>query len=541
MNTTKKTDILHWISLTLIATGLAVAIGWILDIQWLKSVFPGYVSMKINTSIGFILSGIAFFLLLKKNYGFVYQLIAIVLIVFGLATMLQDFLNYDLGIDQFLISDLDAIKTGAIHPGRPSPMTALCFSLTGLTFLLFNTRNSVLKNINLYPIYGVSIISFIAIAGYLFNVPSLYKISYFSSMAIHTSLTFFIMSIGIAFVPEEKGFTELFIGDKIGNLMARKLFPRMIIAILILGFLRISLHRYKIVSEEFGIALFTTGFILIATSLILSTAKMLNKIDFKRKEAEIKIRFANTNLEKKIRDRTHHLAQQNRKLEDFANIISHNLRGPVGNLGSLLHFYKEEETPEGKEELIDKFEKTVDNIEGTLNDLLEIISIRHHSKNEREKLVFETVFSKILQTFEGEIMKTKAEIITDFSKAPEIEYTAIYLESIMQNLLSNALKYYSPERTPIIRFETYTTNDGVVLEASDNGLGIDLERHGSKIFGMNKVFHNHPEAKGVGLFITKAQIEGMGGNITINSQVNKGTTFTIIFNSTSENSKENQL
>src|SRR5204862_7039039 len=106
--------------------------------------------------------------------------------------------------------------------------------------------------------------------------------------------------------------------------------------------------------------------------------------------------------------------------------------------------------------------------------------------------------------FECSIMETNDENVSDFSKAPEMEYSAVYLESIMQNMLSNALKYHSPKRTPIIRFETLKSNDGIMLEITDNGLGIDLKRHGSKIFGLNKVFHDHPEAKGIGLFMTKA-------------------------------------
>jgi signal transduction histidine kinase len=86
----------------------------------------------------------------------------------------------------------------------------------------------------------------------------------------------------------------------------------------------------------------------------------------------------------------------------------------------------------------------------------------------------------------------------------------VYLESIIQNLLSNALKYSSPLRTPKIHFQSII-NDKTVLIVSDNGLGIDLKEHGKEIFGFNKVFHKHPNAKGVGLFLTKAQVEGWAG------------------------------
>jgi signal transduction histidine kinase len=67
------------------------------------------------------------------------------------------------------------------------------------------------------------------------------------------------------------------------------------------------------------------------------------------------------------------------------------------------------------------------------------------------------------------------------------------------------------------------------LEISDNGRGIDLNQYGDKMFGMYKTFHSNPDAKGIGLFITKNQVETMGGSISVTSTVNIGTTFKIKF------------
>ncbi|MGS0528198.1 ATP-binding protein [Zobellia nedashkovskayae] len=91
------------------------------------------------------------------------------------------------------------------------------------------------------------------------------------------------------------------------------------------------------------------------------------------------------------------------------------------------------------------------------------------------------------------------------------------------------MKYKSPERVPEIEITSKLDNGKIILSFKDNGLGIDLEKHGHKIFGLNKVFHNHPEAKGIGLFMTKTQIEAMGGKITVTSKVNEGTTFSVHF------------
>ena len=122
-----------------------------------------------------------------------------------------------------------------------------------------------------------------------------------------------------------------------------------------------------------------------------------------------------------------------------------------------------------------------------------------------------------------------AIIKSDFSKASTIRYNRIYMESIFLNLVGNAIKYKSEDRIPEIRITSELENGKIVLKFQDNGLGIDLEQHGHKLFGLNKVFHRHPDAKGVGLFLTKTQIEAMGGAISACSTVNVGTTFTIHF------------
>jgi signal transduction histidine kinase len=110
-----------------------------------------------------------------------------------------------------------------------------------------------------------------------------------------------------------------------------------------------------------------------------------------------------------------------------------------------------------------------------------------------------------------------------------LEVIPAYLDSILLNLITNAIKYRSPERQPIIEISTKTDGDYLVLLVKDNGLGLDLKKFKDKIFGMYKTFHNNPNSRGIGLFITKNQIEAMNGKIEVESEVNVGTTFKIYF------------
>ncbi|MGK0414098.1 MAG: PAS domain S-box-containing protein, partial [Polaribacter sp.] len=225
------------------------------------------------------------------------------------------------------------------------------------------------------------------------------------------------------------------------------------------------------------------------------------------------------------------VTEQNKQLANFAQIASHNLRAPVSNLSSLLELYDLCDTPEEKKFTFDKFKIVISHLSETLNTLIEAIKIREKKGSEIEikTLSFNKILKKIEEVISEDIIKTKAIIYSDFSATDTIEYNEPYLESIIYNLISNSLRYASPERTPRIEIKTSIKEGRTQLIVIDNGLGIDLKRHGHKLFGLNKVFHRHKDSKGIGLYIVKNQITSLKGTITCTSEVDKGTTFTILF------------
>jgi PAS domain S-box-containing protein len=224
------------------------------------------------------------------------------------------------------------------------------------------------------------------------------------------------------------------------------------------------------------------------------------------------------------------LQKQNVKLLNFAHITSHNLRAPVSNLNSLIYFYNESKDEQDKTLLFTKIETVTQHLTSTLNELIESLKIQEDLGKEREIISFEETLTKTKEIIIAQLMSSKAIVTSDFSKVDTINYPRIYLESIILNLFTNAIKYCSPNKIPEIHFKTKTRNNQIILTVSDNGLGIDLKKHGHKLFGLNKTFHRHAEAKGVGLFIVKTQVDAMGGEISAESEVGKGTTFKIIFN-----------
>jgi PAS domain S-box-containing protein len=244
-----------------------------------------------------------------------------------------------------------------------------------------------------------------------------------------------------------------------------------------------------------------------------------------RKKSEEALLLSKVNLEAAAQE----LQQQNSQLNEFAHIISHNLRAPVGNIQALISLLHENSTIEDFRLVFDNLQKTAVNLRETLNELLELLSVNKEHETERTVIRFDSILTKVKEDLMGEILNTNAWIISDFGQSPEVNFYKPYLESIMLNLLSNALKYRYPGRDPEIRFETLSVNDRPVLKVHDNGLGLDLGKHGKDIFGLRKVFHGNSNAHGVGLFLVKTQIEALGGKISVQSVVNQGSTFIIEF------------
>ncbi|WP_439132294.1 PAS domain S-box protein [Polaribacter sp.] len=225
------------------------------------------------------------------------------------------------------------------------------------------------------------------------------------------------------------------------------------------------------------------------------------------------------------------ITEQNKKLANFAQIASHNFRAPVSNLISLLELYEISETPEEKKLAFEKFKIVIDLIDETLNSLIAAIQINKKSEAEIEmsNISLSKVTKKIEKKLSKQITKLNAVITTDFSAVETIVYHKPYLKSIITNLVSNALKYSFPDRKPIIEIKSAINEGRTQLIVKDNGLGINLKKHGHKLYGLNNVFHRKKDAKGVGLYIIKNQITSLKGAISCTSEVNKGTTFTITF------------
>jgi PAS domain S-box-containing protein len=226
-----------------------------------------------------------------------------------------------------------------------------------------------------------------------------------------------------------------------------------------------------------------------------------------------------------LRQLSQELMHSNRELQQFAYITSHNLRAPVANLISLLSLFDKDNLSERNHVFLEKMEMSVERLHATLNDLNEILSSRANMAEKDEVLYFDQELKKVLELISEEIRLKEAVIHSDFSKAPSILFSRKVLHSILLNLLTNAIKYRKPDVTPEIAVSTEEDGEYIILYVKDNGMGIDLEKYGNKIFGLYQRFHDNKDGKGLGLYIIKNQIEALEGKIAVESFVNKGSMF----------------
>ncbi len=221
------------------------------------------------------------------------------------------------------------------------------------------------------------------------------------------------------------------------------------------------------------------------------------------------------------------VSDQNTRLLNFSYIVSHNLRSHAGNIKSIVRFLGLSKTEEEKKLLMYNLRVVSENFETTMLHLNEIVQINSNVNIYLEDLNLFEYSIKTLEISEELIANKSAKIINRIPDNFIIKYNPAYLESILYNFISNALKYSSPERIPEIHLDAFWEQERPVLVCKDNGLGIDLEKNGDKLFGMYKTFHGNKDAKGIGLFMTKNQVEAMHGKIEVDSQIGKGTSFKI--------------
>jgi len=233
--------------------------------------------------------------------------------------------------------------------------------------------------------------------------------------------------------------------------------------------------------------------------------------------------------EKEIQSLLEVTKDQNERLKNFAHIVSHNLRSHSGNIAMMLDLYQQEYPELQENEFIELLNTASNNLKQTIEHLNEVVVMNTATSENLNSVNLYDCMEQTIKNVTGLAMKAGVTIDNKINSDLNLKVIPAYLESILLNFVTNGIKYQSNERASFIKLHTAFENSYVILYVEDNGIGIDLKKNRDKLFGMYKTFHNNKDARGIGLFISKNQIEAMNGKIEVESEVNVGTTFKIYF------------
>lgn len=235
--------------------------------------------------------------------------------------------------------------------------------------------------------------------------------------------------------------------------------------------------------------------------------------------------------EEELVEKNLELERINQDLDSFVYTASHDLKLPIINIAGIFSEltrgaqFNDPDAPK----LIEMFNKAVRQLHATIHDLSEVVRVQKTKDQELEDVPLQETAEDVIIGLQDLIKDSNAQIDLDFSAAASVPFTRSSLKSVLFNLISNAIKYRSPERVPEISIRSVAKDNFVELRVQDNGLGIDMNKHESKLFQMFKRFHNHVQGSGLGLYIVNRLLMNHGGYINIDSALNKGSTFTLYF------------
>jgi signal transduction histidine kinase len=277
-----------------------------------------------------------------------------------------------------------------------------------------------------------------------------------------------------------------------------------------------------------------------------------SKIIIKKSEEKIakrkqELKQAHAKLEERVNERTKELAASNMRLlrinediDQFVYSATHDLKSPLLNIEALINLLCDGQNFNSDHEKVlkEKIEKSIDRMRSTIHNLAEVAKSQKEVYDDIQTFTFEEVLYDVIAENEEIIKRENAQLEFNFDLARSITCSRMCIKSILYNFLTNSLKYRSPERSPIVHIRTEKENNYIVLYIKDNGLGMDLDKNRHKLFTIFKRFHNHVEGAGIGLYSVKKMVEKFNGDIDVESELGKGTTFKVRFRSCEEDARE---
>lgn len=246
-------------------------------------------------------------------------------------------------------------------------------------------------------------------------------------------------------------------------------------------------------------------------------------------KVEKKLKAINSDLEKIVRSRTEALVEASKELEEFTYIATHDLKSPLASIKGHLEILRNEigSSNEMVNRSIHWIADSVENAERKIQGIINVARIKSANFEERKLINLVQLVEQVKQNLPSGERKVISSFQIQVKKEIELKSNRLYLETVLNNLIGNAVKYRKIGEKVAIVVAIEENEEDVSISISDNGLGIDIAKDRSKLFKMFHRIHDHIEGNGIGLYLASKMIENLGGEIDVNSTLGEGTTFII--------------
>jgi signal transduction histidine kinase/CheY-like chemotaxis protein len=517
----------HVLGILTVLLGLTVLAGWALHDESLKTILPGYVNMKANTALCFVLSGTSLLIgylahprAWKKTCSLI---LALLVILIGGVTLVEYLLHLSPGLDQLLFTDFPT-TSGTSTPGRMAPNTAVAFLLFGSSLILLSRGPRGALTAHFLAVAGL-FIALLALIGYLFDAQIFVTVLSLTKMALHTIAGFWLLGLAILCARPKKGLMAIMVANSPGGLIARRLIAPAIITPPFFGWIAFRGLGLKYYDEGFVASLIVLSCMIVICILATQCIIELNRIDIERK------RLSEARLNADAREVG--ALEASRLKSEFVANVSHEIRTPMnGVLGMTSLLLDSPLTPEQREH-VETIRQSGDALLMLVNEILDF------SKIEAGKIVLDqkpfslaTCVDEVINLLALTARRNKINLISFIEPRvmPAFLGDAARVRQILLNLIGNAVKF-TDKGEVTLQVNSMPIQDNLYrleFQISDTGMGISPEALPLLFVpfqqGDASATRRHG-GTGLGLTITKRLVELMGGEITVSSVLGAGSLF----------------
>lgn len=512
-----------------ILLGLVVALGWACNIEALKTVLPGYVSMKFNTALCFILCGGSLLSCFSrprtwKRTGSILMAAAVAAIT--ILTLVEYLTNLPLGLDQAVFND-HLVAFGISYPGRMAPNTAIAFLLFATALVLLPRRRRGALAAQILSLGGL-FVALLALVGYLFDAQIFRTIFSETQMAVHTIAGLAMVGVGILCARPSKGLMVTVLADSPGGLLARSLIgPAVVIPVFIGWIAYQGLHR-DYYDAGYACSLVVLTSILVISALTTRCIRELNQIDTQHK------RLANDQFHADVRERG--VLEASRLKSEFVANVSHEIRTPMnGVLGMTSLLLDSPLSPEQREH-VETIRQSGDALLTLVNEILDFSKMEAGKVTlERKPFTLSLCVDEVINLLFVTAQRKRINLISFIhpSVPPTFLGDATRLRQVLLNLLGNAVKFTDEGEVclAVTALSVRGNIHKVEFQVSDTGMGISPD-------ALPLLFRPFQQADasatrrhggtGLGLNISKRLVELMGGEISVSSILSAGSIFRFV-------------